>query len=343
MSLLSQPLISYAELTTSAPCRKDLWEAGTALQWKTIYLQYCRDQERVVHARRAWLDDSTYIFQNQRYFDIDTSLLLVTTSIWPQLWQYHEMVTAARNSRSRDDRHGSLVLSSKRQDLLQLLEFIRMNTKEWHVDLKPAMWLLHEQCSMHLCVSLEDVQLLAGKEGEEECRRIFPILKVWVKTPEARQALFHAGQILRAAREYEKFMLRDASAVAVYHASLIFWAYAIASRGDYNTSADPTLSHSTGSRSLDFIRLDDVEGPEIRRFLILGRGIPCIQAHVQTEDGLVVREVPLSEPAEVMRTTSRILQKQYDGIERGNPPLVDNLSQLMLLLGKAYVPDGKPR
>jgi len=218
-----------------------------------------------------------------------------------------------------------------------------MNAKEWHVDLKPAVWLLHEQCSMHLCVSLEDVQLLAGKEGEEECRRIFPVLNTWAKTPEARQALFHAGQILRAAKEYEKFMLRDASAVAVYHASLIFWAYAIASRGDYNGAADPMSAHSNGSHNLDLIRLDDVEGPDIRRFLVLGRGLPCIQAHVQTEDGVVVRDVPLGEPAEVMRTTSRILQKQYDGRERGNPPLVDNLSKLMLLLGKAYVPNGKTR
>ena len=289
------------------------------------------------------MDDSTYVFQNARFLDIDASLLLVTVSIWPQLWQYHEMMTAAQNSRSRDDRHGSLVLSSKRQDLLRSLEFIRMNTKEWHVDLKPAVWLLHEQCSMHLCVSLEDVQLLAGKHGEEECCRIFPILKLWAKTPEARQALFHAGQILRAAKKYEQFMLRDASAVAIYHASLIFWAYAIASRGDASTATDITLSQSNGSRSLDFVRLDDLEGSDVRRFLVLGLGIPCIQGHVQTENELVLPDVPLSEPAEVMTTTIRILHKQYDGRERANPPLVDNLSKLMVLLGKAYLPNGRMR
>lgn len=343
MSLLSQPLISYAEMTTSAPCRQDLWEASTAFHWKLIYHQHCRDQESVIHTKRAWMDDSTYVFQNARSLDIDTSLLLVTASIWPQLWQYHEMMTAARNSRSRDDRHGSLVLSSKRQDLLRLLEYIRMNTKEWNVDLKPAVWLLHEQCSMHLCVSLEDVQLLAGKEGEEECCRIFPILKLWAETTEARQALFHAGQILRAAKKYEQFMLRDASAVAVYHASLIFWAYAIASRGDTSTATDTTVSQSNRSRNLDFVRLDDSDGPEIRRFLVLGRGNPCIQAHVQTENGLALRDVPLSEPAEVMTTTIRILQKQYDGRDRANPPLVDNLSKLMVLLGKAYLPSGRVR
>ena len=196
-----------------------------------------------------------------------------------------------------------------------------MNTKEWHVDLKPAVWLLHEQCSMHLCVSLEDVQLLAGKHGEEECCRIFPILKLWAKTPEARQALFHAGQILRAAKKYEQFMLRDASAVAVYHASLIFWAYAIASRGDASTATDTTLSQSHGSRSLDFVRLDDLEGPDVRRFLVLGLGIPCLQAHVQTEDGLVLRDVSLSEPAEVMTTTIRILTEAIRWKRKGKPSL----------------------
>lgn len=195
---------------------------------------------------------------------------------------------------------------------------------------------------MHLYVSVEDAQLLAGKEGEEESRRIFPIMSTWVKSPDARQALFHAGQILRAAKEHEKFMLRDASAVAVYHASLVFWTYAVTSRGDSNvmpdTSPSTSASHPSSSQISDLIRLDDVESSEVRRFLVLGRGTPCIRSQIQTEDGPVVRDIPLSEPAEVMKTTARILQNKYEGGERSNPPLIDNLSKLMHSLGRAYLP-----
>lgn len=341
MSLLSQPLVSYAEITTSPPCRKDLWEATTPVQWKTIYLQHCQGQQAPLHSGRSWMDDSAYILEHQQYFDYDLSLLLITASIWPRLWQYHEMIVAGRNSGSRDDRHGSLITSSKRQDLLRLLELISMNAKEWNVDLKPAIWLLHEQCSMHLCVSLEEVQLLAGKEGEDECRRVFPLLKAWVKTPEARQALFHAGQIIRAAKEYGKFMLRDASAVAVYHAGLVFWAYAITSRDEQKFSPESVPSRASDSHGSDLIRLDAAESPETRRFLLLGRGVPCIHAYVQAENGPIIRDVPLTDPTDVMSTISTILQKQYDGMEGGCPPLIANLSRLMLLLGKAYISHGR--
>lgn len=339
MSLLTQPLISYAELTTSPPCRKDLWEASTAMEWKSLHVQLSQERQPSAHFGRAWLDDSAYILENRSHFDSDLSLLLITASVWPRLWQYHEMVIASRHSGSRDDRHGSLVTSSKRQDLLRLLELISMNAKEWHVDLKPAVWLLHEQCSMHLCVSLEEVQLLAGKEGEDECRRVFPTLKSWVKTPEARQALFHAAQIIRAAKEYDRFMLRDASAVAVYHASLVFWAYAVTTRDEQKFS--PDSSHSRGTGSNDLIRLDGAEGPEIRRFLVLGRGTPCIHVSVHGEKGAVIRDIPLTEPGDIMNTISGILQKQYEGTEGGSPPLVDNLGRLMLLLGKAYISHGR--
>lgn len=342
MSLLTQPLISYAEVTTSPPCRKGLWDASTALEWKNLYLQSCQGQQVPVQTGRAWMDDSAYVLENQQYFDGDLSLLLITTSIWPRLWQYHEMIVANRNSSNRDG-HGLLITNSKRQDLLRLLELISMNAKEWQVDLKSAVWLLHEQCSMHLCVSLEEVQMLAGKEGEDECRRVFPTMKAWVKTPEARQALFHAGQIIRAAKQYGKHMLRDSSAVAVYHASLVFWAYAITSRDEHHVKFSPEsvplrVNESYGS---DLIRLDDVEGPEIRRFLLLGRGIPCIHVHVSGQSGLATRDVSLTEPGEVMSTISSILKKQYDEVEGASPPLIDNLSRLMLLLGKAYIPQGK--
>lgn len=341
MSLLTPPLVSYAEMTTSPPCRKDLWEAGTALEWKTIHMRHCQNRRSILQPGIAWMNDSEYILANQQYFDHDVALLLATASIWPRLWQYHELMVARGNLSNKADRHGVLIFGSKKQDLLRLLELISMNLKEWSMEMRPSTWLLHEQCSMHLNVSLEDVQLLAGKEGEDECRRVFPLLKSWAKTAEARQALFHAGQILRAAAQYERFTLRDASAVAMYHASLVLWAYAVVSRDTQKSGSDSVPSHPSESHGLDFVRLDDVEGPHIRRFLVLGRGVPCIQGQIQDQSGVNFQNVPLSQPAEVMSIVSSLLQKQYQGFERGNAPLVDNLSRLMLLLGKAYVSQGK--
>lgn len=335
MSLLTQPLISYAELTVSPPCHRDLWEATTASQWKTVYLRQGRDGDSMPHARRIFLEDTDHIFRTRGTLDVDASILLATAMVWPQLWQYREMVTSVKHSRSHDERHTSLVVTSRRQELTQMLERIRMTVREWHVDLIPAAHLLHEQCSMHLCVSLEDVQLLAGKEGEEEARRIFPSMRAWADSAEARQALYHAGQILRAAKGYPNFMLRDASAIAVYHASLTFWAYGVTCKNDVASSFESPSTGASSAGSLDFVRLDGEDGPGVRRFLVLGRGAPCIQDEVQTGDALVIREVPLNEPAELMRTTTRILQNNHERGGKSNPPLMENLSKLMHSLGKA--------
>lgn len=337
MSLLSQPLISYAELMMAPPCHQDLWAASSAADWKTVYLNHDRGEDTTSHTRQCVLDDVSYILSHQRVLDVDMSLLLATASVWPHLWQYREMVTSSKDSGGSGVRHGSLIVSSRRQEVLQMLERIRLHAKEWRVELKPVAWLLHEQCSMHLCASLEDVQILAGKEGEEEARRIFPTMSAWAESTEARQALFHAGQILRAAREYQELVLRDASAVAVYHASLIFWAYAVTSKNDLQNPGGNYAADGTTMQASDFIRLDDVDGDEVRRFLVLGRGVPCIQGQIQTGDTLVAREVPLSEPAEVMKTTTRILQRQYVGGEKSVPPLLENLSKLMQSLGRAYL------
>lgn len=338
MSLLSPPLISYAELTTALPCRRELWEAKTATKWKAEYVARPQGDNKKPQPRKSLLNDSTYAFSRLQAIDLDMSVLLMAAATWSQLWQYREMVTSTKLSTKQGSRHDSLVMNSRRAELTHMLEHIRMNAQECDVKLKPAACLLLEQCLMHLCVSLEDVQLLAGKEGEEEARQILPGLSAWAESAEARQALFHAGQVLRAAKEHQKFMLRDASAVAVYHASLVFWAYAVLVKSDSVNLHDSSLGEAR--RSADFVKVDGPEGPELKRFIMLGRGIPCIQAQFPTTDAHVENEVQLSESAEVMETITRLLQRQHEGGWSGRPPLLENLSNLMHSLGRATVNRG---
>ena len=339
MSVLSPPLISYAEFTTALPCRKEMWEAKSADSWKTAYLAHPQEEDKALQARTSLLDDSTHIYSRQQVIDSDISVLLMIAAVWQQLWQYREMVTAAKFSGKQGARHDGLVMNSRRLELTQRLDHIRMNAQEWDVKMNPAACLFLEQCLMHLYVSLEDVQLLAGKEGEEEARRILPSLTAWAESSDARQAVFHAGQVFRAAKKHQKFMLRNASAVAVYHAGLVFWAYAVLLKTDSATLND--ASPPATRQSMDFVRVDRPEGPELKRFLMLGRGVPCIEASPSSDTGTqTVQEVPLSEPAEVMETITRVLQKQHEGGKGSVPPLLENLSNLMHSLGNATVGRG---
>jgi hypothetical protein len=52
---------------------------------------------------------------------------------------------------------------------------------------------------MNLHVSIDDLQLFAGREGEEQAKKIYPTLQQWVEGRDARQTLWHAGQVLREA------------------------------------------------------------------------------------------------------------------------------------------------
>lgn len=337
MSLLTQPLISYAELSTELPCRKDLWLARTATEWKAMYLANQGAEDRRIPSIRSCMDDTSNLFDNQRIIDTDLCLMLVIATVWPLIWQYREMKSAAKYRAISESRHSTLTMNSRQLEVVQILRHIHLHTIEWIGGMKPAAWLLHEQCLMHMYVSLEDVQLLAGKEGEEEARRVFPLLTAWAESSEARQSLFHAGQIIRAAREHAKFHLRDSAAVAVYHASLVFWAYAVLPKPDNTSQAQVSNSSATNQANIKFVRLDGEEGPELQRFLMLGKGVPSIQRQAEGTDSAFPQDVPISEATEVMSVITQLLQKQHEAGDRSCPPLLENLCKLMHAVGKAAV------
>ncbi len=339
MSLLDQPLISYAELSADLPFSKDLWLAKTAKEWKDVYLSRFNELSDRLPSIRSCVDDTSPIFRYQHTLDVQMTLILTISSIWSLIWQYREMKTTVKSHAKGSLRNGGLTANALHQEISHLMQHLNLNATEWDGGMKPAAKLLHEQCLMHLHVSLEEVQLLAGKEGEEEARKAFPILSAWAESPESRQAIFHAGQVLRAAKQHETSMLRDASAVAVYHASLTFWAYSVLSKSlsspdghqqQLNTRATPGTA---GHHSL--VRLDAEDTPELQRFLVLGKGVPSIRSWVEGDELNAKHDVPLSDPMSVMTAITSLLWKKNGDDEKSCPPLVVNLSKLMRSLGSA--------
>ena len=218
MSLLNQPLISYAELSADLPFSRDMWLAQTATEWKTIYLSRFNEMDERLPSIRSCVDDTSPIFKNQHLVDLQMTLIVIVSSIWRLIWQCREMKTTINSPAKGGLRNNWLTANSLHQEISHLMQHLSLNCTEWGGVVNPAARLLHEQCLMHLHVSLEEVQLLAGREGEDEARKAFPILSAWAESPESRQAIYHAGQVVRAAKQYTGHTLRDASAVAVYHA-----------------------------------------------------------------------------------------------------------------------------
>ncbi|KAI1616160.1 hypothetical protein EDD36DRAFT_124919 [Exophiala viscosa] len=362
MSLLNRPIISYAELSLELPFTRDMWFAKTAKDWRGVYLSQMSGMQDRLPSLRTCIEDAGPIFKIENLIDMQMTLSAIISSIWSLIWQYREMKTTFRhndkvsNARGSGCGGGSLITSSLYQEITQAIQHLRLNTaEEWGSVMNPSATLLLELGSMHLHVSLGDIQTLLGKEGEEAARKVLLRLSTWAESSESRQALYHAGQVIRMARQFPLGALRDAPAVAVYHASLVLWAYAVLSKVSSfggGGGADPFTNRaskttpdvssdraaSLGGRTSSVVLLDGEDTPALQRFLVLGKGIPSIRRsgaddHNQLNNSNL--DIPLSDPSAVMSTITSILQSKNWDDERGYPPLVSNLSKLMRALGSA--------
>jgi len=159
-------------------------------------------------------------------------------------------------------------------------------------------------------------------EGEEEARRVYPSLVQWTKTTTSRQALLHAGQVIRAARQLRLGLICDFAAIAVYQASLAFWSYGIITRA---SEPSPHSSHS------NTIWLDGAEDNGVQRWIINGKGNAAIRTWSKQHN----QEVPalVSNPDEVVMAVVGVMRQNH--LETRSPPLVDNLINMMEGLRKA--------
>jgi hypothetical protein len=230
--------------------------------------------------------------------------------MWGMVWEFRQM--SSLGARSPAKGHNSLILSSRYQELTKQIE-------DFHVSSPPmtkTAEITMELMLLHLNAPLDDIQLFAGIEGQEEARSAYPSLRDWTKAVSARQALWHAGQILRAAESLPKGLLCNFNAIAVYHAGLILWGYGFLKR-----SAADKPSPSDTSQAAVVLNGDDTLGA--RRFITLDRGIPSIKTIKSREI------IQLNNIVAVMDGLVQLLQAPYESVEGSCPPLVGNLVQLL--------------
>ena len=192
---------------------------------------------------------------------------------------------------------------------------------------------------MNLHVSFEELQLFAGKEGNEEAERVYPLLKTWFENRKARQAVWHAGQVIRAAAAFSQNQLRDFYAVALYHASLAVWVYGMVSLGSSRSRLKRTENAIvSGSVDNGIVFLDGEDTAEARRFIALSRGVPAIRdlPSPSRAIGRVAQGYArLDNPKAVMEVVIEILTRNCTAGTSGLPLLIENLAQLVRDLGNA--------
>lgn len=298
MALLKPPLLSYSEMQLPLPSANAIWQAKTASAWKVAYFKHAPETIN----RPSALDSFMNLENLVQHDDASSTYLYM---MWGMIWEYRQMASMA--SRSRNKANTSLILSSRYQELTKQLDDFKVSS----LSLSKSDEITFEIMLLHLNAPLDDVQLFAGIEGPEEARSAYPVLRDWIKSASARQALWHAGQILRAAEVLPRSLLCNFNAIAVYHAGLILWAYGFLKRSSGQASGE------------NMIILNSDDALSARRFITLDRGVPAIKS-ARSQTCTQLNDVP-----GVMNVLVQLLRTPHKSTEGSYPPLVGNLVQLL--------------
>ncbi|TKX22927.1 fungal specific transcription factor domain-containing protein 36 [Elsinoe australis] len=252
MSLFINPIISFAELSLPLPQPPILWAAKSAEAWKQAYYNL-RDPHTHPPSTLDLLNNIDLYCAPQTNYDRTTATYAILSATWRLVWDYRQNCAITKSIPNQWN-NGTLLLSSRLEELKRLLECLRIGASHSHPtnpshshphqhhahpfplpppktlstaesDLSTLLFL--DALSLHLHAPVEDIHTFAGVEGHEEAKRIYPSLRTWAGTSGARQSVWHAAQLFRYARCIEA--INGFDAVVVYQASLVVWSYGVIS------------------------------------------------------------------------------------------------------------------
>ncbi|KAK6437809.1 hypothetical protein LTR95_005997 [Oleoguttula sp. CCFEE 5521] len=315
-SLLTSPLISYAELYLPLPESETLWHAPSAEQWKATYMRSSAPRHDRQPSLVDCIQDLDILAYKDIFVDSRQASMAVLGASWRMIWEFRQLESSLKGASQWCN--GTIVMSSRHAELTKLLQYFRVSSVE-----DSKVTLILELLLMHLHLSLDDVQLFAGVEGEDEARRVYPSLVQWTKTTTSRQALWHAGQVIRAARSLRLGLICDFAAIAVFQSCLAFWCYGIITR---STEPNTLASHDITAW------LDGSDDHAAQRWIINGKGNAAIR-YLGNQPGQPDGAAFVSNPDEVVVAVVGAMRRNHN--ESRSPPLVDNRINMMEGLRKA--------
>ncbi|KAL1850547.1 hypothetical protein Plec18170_006832 [Paecilomyces lecythidis] len=336
LALNINPVISYSELELPFPAIRQLWEARTATEWRDIYISQAASSTRLPSLSDA-LQDMSQLTTFQHHIDLQLSSLIVSYGLSALISEYHRMRSISGGSNSRHWQ--ALIIHSRHQELYEALQHLAVLSREWHTPPAPLVVLVQEVTAMFLHMSLEDLQIFAGKEDKKAARRVYHNALEWIKSPDSRRAVYHAGQALQASTKLPASAFGGFPAIAVYYASLTLWSYGVISRAkdtDRTNPSNQTYHYSNNnpilSSTAPIVYLNEPKTIDVESFIAFGRGIPALKSggnlHQDTNT-----PVFLDDPSTIMHIGHELLRANRQDDE--TLPLVQSLCQLMHELGKA--------
>ncbi|OHE99529.1 hypothetical protein CORC01_05107 [Colletotrichum orchidophilum] len=326
MTTLTNPSMSYSELTLPLPEAKELWFAKTATEWKMHYLERANGQSKRPPSIGDFFRDVSLLATNRQRLDLQFAISIYLHGYWALILEYLQLCSVLRTRTWLNNSGGKSeeVLRSRHAELCKDLQGFLLVTSDWHEMLSTQESLVLHLLMMNLHLSLNDLQLFSGKEGEDQARRVFSDLREWSQSAEARQSLWHAGQILRQAKMFPQGHLKDFYAIAVHHAALACWTYGVVAKTGGKT---PVQGYEQ-----EKVFLDGTESNFVHRFIGFNQGRPVILGPMSVAGAT---EASLDDPKACMEVAQEVLRANFRESADFDPPIVENLCLLIKQLGHA--------
>lgn len=319
LMLLAPPMISYSELILPIPDSQQLWDVTNALDWKHLYLAQIHPGIGRLPSLHDCMIDISNVGTYYHYLNDRFMIMGIISNIWRKVWEYRQDCTLYKDQRQRP--HALTIKENEVQQLIRNIRFGEDLSKPNNI----TSLLFLEIVTVHVHMSLDDVQLFTGMEGVDEARRAYPELLAWSQTPSARQAIWHAGQVLRIAKSGPKSTVNGIGAVAVYQSALAFWTYGLMLRDNAHSA-----QHNVSQYPPTYIWLDELETDDKNRFVESNIGQPAIRGLFDVhQPSASPPSATLDHPALVMDAILHVLQENWNSPGVAMPVLVENLIKLM--------------
>lgn len=333
MTSSTNPHISFTEMSLPLPAAREIWFAKNPQEWKHYYLKRGAGQPGSQLSLGDVIRNPGLLANEQQWLDIQFSVSIVLHAFWSMIHDFHKINTTYSDP---------ALVASHRAHLVKTLDtFQRLAVDTLVHAISPQEHLMANLLQMNLHVSLPELQLFLGKEGDDQAKRIYPVLQQWAQGPDSRRAIWHAGQVLRFAKEFPMNHLKDFYAVAVHHAALTLWTWGVVTKARRRTHGQ-----ASGFNRLNepIFHIDAFDSPH--EFISYGTGRPAIM-------GLPLKDASDTEaatsgshirgrldsiafvdgPASCMRAVADIFFRKYSNDNA--PPMVENLVHLVKQLGTA--------
>jgi hypothetical protein len=328
VGLQKPPLISFTELKFYLPASRNLWLAKSSFEWRDLYLS--SESSSSIPIFMDAMQEQETLHELSSKVDINLTVISLLHGFWGQIWSLLESKKFYPASKSTH----RLALHTSHIELYQDISSFSMQLPSLTRN-SPEALQVSELLQMILHVHPEDLQRFAGKFGEEEERKASESFVEWSKTKEARIAIWHAGQVFRAAGRLMPAQNRGFNAIALYYTSLILWVYGLMISGTSPTvSATPRnmqlLSSpvSTPSSGQANVVLNQPETNKNGAFFTRNIGIAVISvASGDVEGGK--KFVELTQTNTILEITRNIYRSNFPGLEEPLPPLGENLGNLL--------------